>query len=147
MHYVLGMALNVNGRNQEALEQFLVSVKIDQRFIPAYIGACGVLMAEGRTDSVLIMSEKALERPSPYAPHVHNLRGRVYMNRGDLGRAAEEFRSAIASNRQFISARVNLARVYAQQGKRQDAIDQLEEALSVNPNDAEVRRLLEGLKR
>jgi tetratricopeptide (TPR) repeat protein/predicted AlkP superfamily phosphohydrolase/phosphomutase len=147
VRYVLGMALNANGRQEEALDEFLASLRIDQRFVPGYIGACGVLMAEGKTDSVLRLSDTALEISSPYRAHIYNLRGSVYSGRGELRTAAKEFRSAIESDRSFLPARINLARVYAQEGKRQDAIAELEKALSIDPNDPEVRRLLDSLRR
>jgi tetratricopeptide (TPR) repeat protein/predicted AlkP superfamily phosphohydrolase/phosphomutase len=147
MHYVLGMALSANGRPEEALDAFLAALKIDQKFVPAYIGACGVLMAEGKSDSVLALSERALEIPSPYAAHIHNLRGRVQLGRGELRSATSEFKSAIDSDRSFLPARISLARIYAQEGKREEAISELETVLSINPGDPEARHLLDGLKR
>ena len=147
MHYVLGMALNANGRIGEALDAFMEALKIEHTFVPAYIGACGVLMAEGKNDSVLALSERALEIPSPYTAHIHNLRGRAHLARRELRSATSELKSALESDPSFLPARISLARIYAEEGKRAEAIAELETILSVNPGDPEARRLLEGLRR
>ncbi|MFH1313165.1 MAG: tetratricopeptide repeat protein [Candidatus Eisenbacteria bacterium] len=147
MHYVLGMALNANGRTQEALDEYLTTIRINDRFVPGYIGACGILFAEGKTDSVLILCEHALEFPSPYAAHVHGLIGSAHMGRGNLRDAAKEFQTAIEADRSYVAAHVNLARIYGREGKKREAIAELETALSIDPDDPEARRLLESLRR
>jgi predicted AlkP superfamily phosphohydrolase/phosphomutase/Flp pilus assembly protein TadD len=147
MHYVLGMALNAGGSGQQALERFLAAVRMDEAFVPAYIGACGILMARGNTDSVVVLSTEALRTPSQYANYVHNIKGTAHLSRGEIRLAEREFKAALEADRTFTPARMNLAKVYVRQGQRDDAARELRAVLAADPNNSEAQALLENLGR
>jgi tetratricopeptide (TPR) repeat protein/predicted AlkP superfamily phosphohydrolase/phosphomutase len=147
IQYVYGIALSANGRNQEALEQFLDVIAVNRGFVPAYIAASRILGEQGKTDSVIALCTAALDTPSRYAAFVHNLRGAAYWMQGDMERGAHDFRSALALDETYLPARVNLAKVYIQQGRRQDAVTELRRVLAVNPNYPEAQSLLQALTR
>jgi predicted AlkP superfamily phosphohydrolase/phosphomutase/tetratricopeptide (TPR) repeat protein len=147
IHYVLGIALSANRRNQEALEQFLDVIEMDRGFVPAYIAASRILGEQGKTDSVIALCTDALETPSQYSIFAHTIRGTAYSVRGDLDLGARDFLAALAVNEAYDPARVSLAKVYIQQGRRQEAAAELQRVLARNPNHAEARSLLQALGR
>ena len=57
----------------------------------------------------------------------------MYANAGDLEKAAESYRAAIKTDNLFYMAKVNLATVYNQQGKNDEAEKLLSEVLNENP--------------
>ena len=59
--------------------------------------------------------------------------GIMYANAGDLEKAAESYRAALKIDNLFYMAKVNLATVYNQQGKNDEAEKLLREVLDENP--------------
>lgn len=59
--------------------------------------------------------------------------GVMYSNSGELEKAAESYRAALAIDNLFYMAKVNLATVYNQQGKNDDAEKLLREVITENP--------------
>ena len=60
--------------------------------------------------------------------------GALYSYQGQTDKAEEQFKKAVAIDRDFYSARTNLAVLYSRQGKNDLAEEQLRKALSVNPD-------------
>jgi tetratricopeptide (TPR) repeat protein/predicted AlkP superfamily phosphohydrolase/phosphomutase len=146
IHYVLGIALKANGRQEEALDQFVTALRADTTFVPAYIGVSGILLSQGKTDSVLALCSKALRFPSQYGSYIHSMKGSAHLARGELKMAADEFKAAIAGDPGNAVARINLAGIYAREGKKGDAIRELEQVLDMHPNHPEALNLLETLR-
>jgi tetratricopeptide (TPR) repeat protein len=147
MHYVLGLALESNGQREQALERFRVSTSMSPGFAPGYLGASGIFMAEGKLDSVITFCSKALEIPSQYAAYAYNQRGTAYFSLGDLKSAAQDFRSAIRTDKSYVLAYINLAKIQVREGRRKDAIEGLRTVLTMDPNNVEARNLLGNLTR
>ena len=59
--------------------------------------------------------------------------GILYANSGELEKAAESYRAALKTDNLFYMAKVNLATVYNQQGKNDEAERLLREVLEENP--------------
>ncbi len=146
MHCVLGQAFELNGRPEEALNHYMTSLRLDAHFAPAYIGACGVLLAQAKTDSALALSDRALKTSSQYGQYLHNLKGMAHLARRETGKAAEEFEAALRADGTFLPARINLARVYIAQGKTAEAKRELQAVLAVQPANQEARAMLQGLR-
>jgi tetratricopeptide (TPR) repeat protein len=147
MHYVFGVALDVNGRSSEALDQFMKAISADSDFVPAYVGACGALLAQGKIDSCLVLCDTALRIPSQYAPFVHNIKGTAYLSRGESGKAVEQFEAAIDKEPTNVPARISLARLRIQQGSRDEAAEHLQAVLRVHPGHPEASALLKHIGR
>lgn len=64
--------------------------------------------------------------------------GVMYANTGELEKAAESYRAALAIDNLFYMAKVNLATVYNQQGKNDEAERLLREVISENPEISDV---------
>jgi tetratricopeptide (TPR) repeat protein len=145
IQYVLGITLEANGRPEEAYRRFIAAITIDPDFAPAYVGACGSLLSRGRRDSVITLCEEALKSPSGYEPHLRNLKGMAHAGLGDLESAEREFRAALEAGPGFHSARINLARVYVEEGRRSEAARLLRAVLDADPGNRKARNLLESL--
>jgi cytochrome c-type biogenesis protein CcmH/NrfG len=71
--------------------------------------------------------------------------GRMYRSRGDLPRAGEQARRAIAANPQLASAWALQGEVSAAQGNRSEALASFHRALSFQPQYAEVQLAIAGI--
>jgi tetratricopeptide (TPR) repeat protein len=80
----------------------------------------------------------------PYAPRVHLLLGRTHRARGDREKAESELRMALWSTGD-LSARLELAAVLKEMGRRSEARAEAGRVLKDDPENAAARRLLEGL--
>lgn len=146
MLYILGVALNANGEEQQALEAYYRAIRADSLFVPAYVGACGILLARGNTDSVIVLASRAVGIPSRYESYVRNIKGSAHMRRGENGPAIEEFTRAVAADPRNAAARMNLASLYAQTGRKPEAIEELHKVLTVDPDNQRARSLLDQLQ-
>ena len=76
----------------------------------------------------------AAAKYSPSSAQNHNNLGDLYGRRGDLNRAAEEFKTAIQLQPNYADAYHNLANTYSQLGETDKAIQGYQEAFKFNPN-------------
>jgi tetratricopeptide (TPR) repeat protein len=78
---------------------------------------------------------------------VVNMIGSDFMDRGEFDEAIRILKYAISLNPGLPYAYENLGWCYSQKGMIQDAIAEYEKALQIAPEDAEVRKTLEVLKK
>lgn len=76
----------------------------------------------------------ATVKVSPSGPNIHNNLGAIYQQKGNLQKAIEEFRLAIAINPGYADAYHNLANTYQQAGMLQEAADSYKKAIEINPH-------------
>lgn len=75
----------------------------------------------------------ATGRTSPSSPNTHNNLGDVYSRRGDLEKAALEFKKAIEINPRYADAYHNLANTYLVMGRFEEAINNYQKAIYLKP--------------
>jgi predicted CXXCH cytochrome family protein len=80
---------------------------------------------------------KAMEHALDFTHGGHNL-GLMYERQGDLARAEEGYRRALAVDDLAIGPKANLALLLARQGKAEEAERLLREVLAANPAEAQV---------
>ncbi len=95
----LGWAYSFQGRIDDAIAQCEIAIQIDPDFGNPYNDIGVYLMQQQRLDEAVPWLEKA-KKASRYEPrHFPYLNlGRVYLNKGMLQRALEEFRGALERN-------------------------------------------------
>jgi len=71
---------------------------------------------------------------APSGQQIHNNLGDVYARQGNMEKAVEEFKTAIAINPNYADAYHNLANTYQQMGQLDLAVENYQTALSINPN-------------
>ncbi len=75
---------------------------------------------------------------SQSGPNYHNNKGTLLLQDGLYNEAIDEFRAALASNREFVGARINLGRAYRLKGDLRSSRDVLETLLRENGPDKSV---------
>lgn len=113
-HTFLGWALSLKGLFDDAIEECHKAIAIDPDFGNPYNDIGAYLIEKGKHDAAIEWLEKATvaKRYDSYFYPYYNL-GRVWEKKGDWGRAADSYRSALNSNPDYTLARKALNRLQA----------------------------------
>jgi len=108
----LGWTYSWMGRIDDAIAECLKAIDIDPSFGNPYNDIGSYLMMKGQVDEAIPWLERALQAPryeSYCYPHM-NL-GRAFESKRDWLRAKEEYRKALAENKDYTPAAQGLARI------------------------------------
>jgi Tfp pilus assembly protein PilF len=111
-HTFLGWTYSWMGRLDDAIAECLKAIEVDPAFGNPYNDIGSYLMMKGQIDEAIPWLERALKAPryeSYCYPHM-NL-GRAYESKRDWLRAKEEYKKAIAENKEYTPAAQALARI------------------------------------
>jgi Tfp pilus assembly protein PilF len=98
-HTYLGWAYSFQGKIDEAIAQCEIAIQIDPEFGNPYNDIGVYLMQQQKLDEAIPWLEKAKQAPRYEPRHFPYLNlGRVYVTKGMLQRALEEFRGALERN-------------------------------------------------
>jgi tetratricopeptide (TPR) repeat protein len=100
----------------------------------------------GKTDQAIQQFQKVLER-DPANLDIHNNLGIAYMQNGIYVKAENEFLTILRIKPDYVQAEVNLGLTYARTGRKDEAIQMLEKALVREPDNANIKKVLEQLKK
>lgn len=95
-----------------------------------------LLQALGRTSEADFAFDLAMQY-DPSLPEIHNELGIRAFRKGNINLALQNFERAVRLNRDFLDARKNLADLYVQAGRPEDAIPHLWYILSRSSDDVE----------
>lgn len=127
------------------VESAIVAVEQrDQRDLARFHFEAGQRAYQAERDSEAISSLRRAVYLAPYDAAAHLLLGRVYLRGGRSDEAVDEFKIAIWSD-DTVAAHVALAEAYAQARDVTAARAELQWILKADPQNAEARRLLDGL--
>ncbi|MFZ2969531.1 MAG: tetratricopeptide repeat protein [Minisyncoccia bacterium] len=98
-----------------------------------------------RKDDAIKEFESAKALSASDAPINFQL-GTLYYNSDNFDKAKTEMEAAIAQDSNFSNARYVLGLIYDKEGQKNNAIEQFEWVLKLNPNNAEVKGILNNLK-
>ncbi len=113
-HTFLGWALSYKRRYDEAILECRKAIELDPEFGNPYNDIGAYLIEQGKYDEAIGWLEKATvaKRYESYCfPH-YNL-GRIWEKKGDWGRAAASYRTALNNNPDYTLARKALNRLQA----------------------------------
>jgi tetratricopeptide (TPR) repeat protein len=138
--------LQDQGKLEEAKEHYLRAIEINPGYAEAHMNLGMVLGRQGDIDASTKQFQIGLRFDSK------NWRGHYYLgvnfaNRGDWQRAADEFRKSIAIAPDRVTVRADLANVLARQGRVDEAMQELREAIRIDPGFSGGQRLLAELQR
>jgi len=108
----LGWTYSWMGRIDDAIAECLKAIDVDPSFGNPYNDIGSYLMMKGQVDEAIPWLERALQAPryeSYCYPHM-NL-GRAFESKRDWLRAKEEYRKALAENKDYTPAAQGLARI------------------------------------
>jgi len=111
-HTFLGWTYSWMGRVDDAISECHKAIAVDPTFGNPYNDIGSYLMMKGETDEAIPWFERALQAPrykSYCFPHM-NL-GRVYEEKRDWLRAKDEYRKALAEDKDYTPAAEGVARI------------------------------------
>jgi tetratricopeptide (TPR) repeat protein len=148
LYFRLGVALQGAQRWSDAETAYLEAVKYEPRMFGAYNNLAFMAASrKERLNDALTWANKAIEI-SPKTSTLYDTLGWVYRARGELDLAVKALERAIADNPGQPNFRYHLGVVYADQGKKKEAIAALQKSLELDKNfryAAEARARLKEL--
>jgi tetratricopeptide (TPR) repeat protein len=127
----LGEALAGKGADKEAIVHFEKAIRLDPGFTVARENLGMVLARTGQTDKAIFHMKKVIEE-KPEAPEDHRNLGHALATKGAFKEASAHLEEAVRlSGRRDPLALFLLGRVSADRGRRQEAVQYDQEALSV----------------
>jgi tetratricopeptide (TPR) repeat protein len=137
----LAIALQDEGRLDDAVAHYRRAIALDPRYAPAYNNLGVVLRRTGKTDEAIASYEHALSIQHDYANAEYNL-ANALMDKGRTEEAVKYLSAAAAASPDSADVFNNLGVARANQGNIQDAIAAFEHALQIDPKSAFAERNL-----
>jgi tetratricopeptide (TPR) repeat protein len=114
---LLGAALALDGKLDEALGELRAAVALNPGQSTAYTKMADILMAQGKRDAALPLLRKAIEI-SPQDRLPHQRLGLLYEAMGKPADAVRQYELGIAGTRpEYLGIKLNLARLYNASGQ------------------------------
>jgi tetratricopeptide (TPR) repeat protein len=130
--YRLGLVARAKKDDAKALAYFEEALRRNPTAIEPITQIAMVKIAQGKSIEARERVTKHLEG-SPNNPLLYNLLGFLWMKMNDVGQAEVAFKKAIELDNSLVSAYMNLAQVYHQAGKTDQAAKEYEAVLAKDP--------------
>jgi tetratricopeptide (TPR) repeat protein len=137
----LGVALESEGRLDEAVSHYRRAIAFKADYAPAYNNQGTALRAKGDLDEAVASYERALAL-QPDFPDAHFNLANVLLDQRKPDAATSHFQRALPSLRDSVDVHNNLGIALAALGRSDDAIAQFREALMLEPDSARTHRNL-----
>ncbi|OHA02308.1 MAG: hypothetical protein A3J58_00585 [Candidatus Sungbacteria bacterium RIFCSPHIGHO2_02_FULL_52_23] len=128
----------------QIVQIFQRAIQVKQDFAPAHFLLAQTALRLGNLDAAIESVENA-KAAAPFDTGVAFQLGLLYYQKNDLGRARAEFERAVSTNENYSNARYFLGLIYDRQSEKQKAMDQFMRIEKLNPDNAEVKRILVNL--
>src|SRR6266566_4387307 len=99
-HYYLGYALAGQGKLDEAVDEFLIALRIAPEYAETHTSLGNALALQGKLDEAIAEHRAAL-RINPQYAEAHNYLGNALHEQGNLDEAIDEHRAALRINPQY----------------------------------------------
>jgi len=132
----LGLSRLAQGDQARGLSELELATSLDPKSTQATIALVQTEMRLKHYDKALAAAQ-SLEKQQPDNPQVQNLKGAVYMIKGDIANARAAFEKAVAQQPTFFPAVTNLARLDLQDKKPEAAKQRFEKILEKDKNNIE----------
>jgi tetratricopeptide (TPR) repeat protein len=137
----LAVALQLDGRGEEATSHYQRAIALRPDYAPAYNNLGSALRTNGRPDEAVAVFERALDLRPDYAEAHYNA-GNAFVELGKTSEAIDHFKRALQLNPRSADAHNNLGIVFVGQGKLDEAIAEFNAAIGVDANSAKAHRNL-----
>ena len=141
LHLRLGAAQLAAGEYKEAESTFRTLVDAGDPLPTSYLGLAQVLLREGRAEDAVSVLNAAEQKVGKNFLLIYFL-GLSQDRAGKRTEASNAFREAVRLNPMSSEAHLGLGKTELASGKVQEAIAELQEALSLAPGNVQARRLL-----
>jgi Tfp pilus assembly protein PilF/4-amino-4-deoxy-L-arabinose transferase-like glycosyltransferase len=137
----LGVALQSEGRLDEATSHYRRAIAFKADYAPAYNNLGTALRAKGDLNQAVVSYERALAL-QPEFPDAHFNLANVLLDQRKPDAAAGHFQRALPSRRGSVDVHNNLGIALAAEGRPDDAIAEFREAVKLEPDSAQTLRNL-----
>ncbi len=137
----LGVALQAEGRVDDAVAHYRAAIALSPAYAPAYSNLAIALRAQKKNDEALRMNERALQLKPDFAGAHYNL-ANLLLDEGDPAAAIEHFQRALATEPASADVHNNLGIALAATGRVDDAVVEFRRALALDPRSAKAQRNL-----
>ena len=152
---LLGLSLAMVDRAHDALDAFDQALRVNPRYVEAYLNRAVVLNQLGREGEAQVCMTRAAELGAPddtgypavvanRLANAHAALGHDYRAAGSLERAIEQYERALELRPRFSDVRLRLSRALIEAGRYDEAAAVLDEVLRTRPTWLEAM-LLRGL--
>lgn len=131
---------------EEAEKALKKSIEVKADYAPAHFLLAQTALRQGNIAGAVQSAENA-KISAPFDIGIAFQLGLLYYQQNDLLRAEAEFLRAVAINPNYSNARYFLGLIYDRRGREDDAIDEFEKVLALNPGNEEVEKILANLRR
>jgi len=132
----VGLALDDQGRSDEAGEYVRQAIRLAPRYATAHSNLGMILAKQGKPDDAIEHIKKALEI-QPNLAQAHNNMGLVLQGQGKLDQAQCHFQRALEIRPAYAEAHNNLGLLYSESSRLNEAIYHYQQAVRIRPNLAE----------
>lgn len=136
-HDLLGVALNQQGRSEEALREHLESLRLKPAAAIPQNNAGVALQHLGRFDEAITRHQEAIRLKPRYPEAFYNL-GTALERRGRFEEAVTNYLQAITLRPTYADAHFNLGTLQLRLGRWEDARQQFERTLALAPDSPDV---------
>jgi Tfp pilus assembly protein PilF len=133
VHVRRAAALEQQGRIQEAVDEHLLALQLDPKFVQAHINLISLYARLGDYGKAEEHYRSAIALAPAQADAEYNY-GVLLFGRGRLDQAERAFRRALAANPQHAQAHHNLGFLLEQQGRLPAALEEYEKAVESQPD-------------
>jgi Tfp pilus assembly protein PilF len=132
VHYNLGVALQLVGRDEDTISHFQQALKLKPDYAEAHNNLGLMLAKQGSLDEALNHLQQALKLNYNY-PDAHNSLGFAFQSLGRMDEAINEYREAVRIKPDYSQAYNNLGALLQEQGRFDEAISYYRSAIQFKP--------------
>lgn len=143
-HLFLARLALVNKDEKTAREEIARALEIKVNYAPAHFLLSQIEASNENAEAALVSAERAVQS-APEEPLAWFQVGVLLYAKQDYEKSAVAFEQAVLRNNTYANALYFLALSYAQLGRTDDAVAALRQVLLSNPDNAEVKALIERL--
>jgi tetratricopeptide (TPR) repeat protein len=137
-HYNLGIALNDQGKTDEAIAHYQQAIALRPAYAEAHYNLGRLLAQKGQLRDAVTHYEKTLEINPADAEAQNNL-GVTLFGIGDVDEAIAHYQEALKIRPDYVEASCNLANALLSKGDLDGAITHYSRCLALSPNQAEAQ--------
>jgi tetratricopeptide (TPR) repeat protein len=138
-YFRMGSLQQARKQYDRALASYEQALALNPNLLDVFSSLIQVYVEQKKIDQAFERCDRQLrqvEGTPAAAGVVHNLKGGLYLSKGDAAAAEGSFRTAIQKNPNLLAPYYALAGIYLRDQKADQAIEQFKQLLSVNPKQA-----------